>query len=338
MTLLFPRVSNIAAILATCFAAAVWPAQGQVVTDSVFRAKQQITLATQYEHGEGLPKDPARAFELYCDAARTGSAEAQFKLGWMVANGRGVPRHNPTAAALFQLAAEQGHEYAAKMLAFVGKPALYLPYCLQPAEYNELPPSLPPQLALMLSLGLSPALSPQGQYQRVDWLKSALWRKPIVDTVKLLAPKYGIDPDFALAIIAIESAFDVNALSNKNAQGLMQLIPDTAKRFAVKDPKDAIDNIQGGLSYLRWLMAAFGGQVEWVAAAYNAGEQAVQNHAGVPPYAETRAYVEKLCRLYPKQSHPFNPKIANRMPLAQQIDPLHTQRFGCVLPGEKVIF
>ncbi len=65
--------------------------------------------AVSYEHGEGVPKDPARAIELYCEAARLGDAEAQFSLGWMYANGRGVARNDGLAALFFGLAAEQGH-------------------------------------------------------------------------------------------------------------------------------------------------------------------------------------------------------------------------------------
>jgi soluble lytic murein transglycosylase-like protein len=95
-------------------------------------------------------------------------------------------------------------------------------------------------------------------------------------------------------IMQAESNFDAAAVSPRNAQGLMQLIPDTAARFRVKNPFDAAQNIRGGLAYLRWLLAYFEGDVALVAAAYNAGEGTVERYRGVPPYDETRAYVRRI--------------------------------------------
>jgi soluble lytic murein transglycosylase-like protein len=97
-----------------------------------------------------------------------------------------------------------------------------------------------------------------------------------------------------LAFIAVESNFDPNAQSPKNAQGLMQLIPDTAARFGVRNIKDPVQNLRGGMAYLRWLLAYFEGDINLAAAAYNAGERAVERYLGVPPYAETRLYVRKI--------------------------------------------
>jgi soluble lytic murein transglycosylase-like protein len=128
---------------------------------------------------------------------------------------------------------------------------------------------------------------------------------PIFELVQKLAPRYEVDPKFALAIILVESGFNVHARSPKNAQGLMQLMPDTAQRFRVKNTFDAEDNIKGGLAYLRWLLAFFEGNVPLVAAAYNAGEKAVERHGGVPPYSETKEYVRKITDLYRKSTHPY---------------------------------
>jgi len=114
--------------------------------------------------------------------------------------------------------------------------------------------------------------------------------------VRQLAPKYRLSPDLVLAVIEAESAFNPNALSPKNAQGLMQLIPDTAERFGVTNVWDPEQNIRGGMAYLRWLMKHFDGDVVLVLAAYNAGEGAVKRHNGVPPYAETEAYVSRILR------------------------------------------
>ena len=111
--------------------------------------------------------------------------------------------------------------------------------------------------------------------------------------VSAVAPSYGIEPKLALAVITVESNFDIRARSEKDARGLMQLIPETAARFKVKDAFDARDNVRGGLAYLRWLLAYYRGRVALAAAAYNAGEKAVDRYGGVPPYAETREYVRQ---------------------------------------------
>jgi soluble lytic murein transglycosylase-like protein len=95
----------------------------------------------------------------------------------------------------------------------------------------------------------------------------------------------------------------------------MQLIPDTASRFSVRNAYDPAENVRGGLSYLRWLLAYYRGQVELAAAAYNAGEGAVDRHRGVPPYAETRDYVKKIRRLYGANEHPYNPHVTEPSPL-----------------------
>jgi soluble lytic murein transglycosylase-like protein len=86
----------------------------------------------------------------------------------------------------------------------------------------------------------------------------------------------------------------------------MQLIPSTAARFCVLDAFDSEQNLRGGLAYLRWLLARYGGDVALASAAYNAGERAVDQYGGVPPYEETRAYVRRVGLLYGKSSHRFN--------------------------------
>ncbi len=103
-----------------------------------------------------------------------------------------------------------------------------------------------------------------------------------------------VSPALVLAVISIESAGRIDAVSHKGASGLMQLIPATADRFGVSDTTDPIQNIRGGVAYLDWLMGEFGGDPLMVLAAYNAGEGAVRRNGGVPPFAETRAYVPKV--------------------------------------------
>lgn len=103
-----------------------------------------------------------------------------------------------------------------------------------------------------------------------------------------------VSPALVLAVIAVESAGNATAASGAGAQGLMQLIPDTAKRFGVTDSLDPAQNIKGGVAYLDFLMGNFNRDPLMVIAAYNAGEGAVTANGGVPPYAETRDYVPKV--------------------------------------------
>jgi len=129
-------------------------------------------------------------------------------------------------------------------------------------------------------------------------------RTRIMSLVNRMAPDYGLQPELVLAVIEAESGFNSQARSAKNAQGLMQLIPETAERFGVIDPYDPVQNLRGGMAYLRWLLAYFQGDVRLTLAGYNAGEGAVVRYSGVPPYAETQAYVEKITRAYGQLAHP----------------------------------
>jgi len=103
-----------------------------------------------------------------------------------------------------------------------------------------------------------------------------------------------VSPALVLAVIAVESGGRNGATSEKGAQGLMQLMPDTATRFGVTDSLSGTQNIKGGVAYLDWLLKEFGGDAVLALAGYNAGENAVKSHAGVPPFAETRDYVPKV--------------------------------------------
>ncbi|MEM9061308.1 MAG: lytic transglycosylase domain-containing protein [Pseudomonadota bacterium] len=106
--------------------------------------------------------------------------------------------------------------------------------------------------------------------------------------------KHGLSEALILAVISVESAGKQAARSHKGAQGLMQLIPATARRFGVSNAYDAGQNINGGAAYLDWLLREFNGDAMLALAGYNAGEGAVRKHKGVPPFAETRDYVVKV--------------------------------------------
>lgn len=110
--------------------------------------------------------------------------------------------------------------------------------------------------------------------------------------------KYGVDPSLVHAIIKVESDFNPYALSRKGAMGLMQLMPHTAVEMDVKNSFNPIENIEGGVKYLRYLLDRYEGNLSLALAAYNAGETSVKRWGTIPPYRETQDYVKKILRLY----------------------------------------
>ena len=115
--------------------------------------------------------------------------------------------------------------------------------------------------------------------------------------IRQAASQFGVEEAVVRAVIHAESAYRPNAISRAGAQGLMQLIPATASRFGVADPFDPAQNIRGGVRYLAWLMKRYESNLTLVAAAYNAGEGAVDRNGGVPPYSETQRYVQRVGQL-----------------------------------------
>lgn len=279
------------------------PGAGQAqdsAADSPVLAASLRAQAIAHEHGEGVARNPTLAASLYCRAARLGDEQAQYNLGWMYANGRGVARSDPLAAFFFHAAAAQGVDAARRMLKVVGEAGPDLPDCMRdpPAPVEPPAPAEAPAIA---------ETAPRVDYRLIASRK-------IFELVMKMAPQYQVQPQLALAIIAAESNFDSQALSPKNAQGLMQLIPQTSARFNVKNPYDPAQNIRGGLSYLRWLLAYFEGDVALVAAAYNAGEGQVERYRGVPPYRETRTYVQRILKAVGSAAHPFDKAVTTPSP------------------------
>ncbi len=245
--------------------------------------KLQTSLASGTKNSLGLTSYE-QAYTHFCTQAGEGrNPDAQFAMGWLYSAGKGVEVNHDIAARFFSLAAIQGHREAREWLD--REPGN--------AELAKLPPCM---------------------HAHENSAAQVLYRKrgPVYQLVKKHAPKYGVDVDLAMAVIAVESGFNPKATSRKKAQGLMQLLPDTQARFHVKDAYDPEQNIKGGLSYLRWLISFFKGDVELVAAAYNAGENAVQRHKGIPPYPETRDYVKRIAHYYKKKHHEVRQKTAMR--------------------------
>jgi len=237
----------------------------------------QLELANAYEHGQGIKKDSDKAIKWYCRAATHGSVDAQRDLAWMLLNARGIEKNEALAIRWFKIAAKSGDQYSKKML-------IKLDTSNRTTEFIC-------------------------KYIPIAYWESKKCKKScqnIVEIVNKISADYDIDAQLILSVIQYESNFNTKAQSNKNARGLMQLIPATAKRFGVKDVWDPEQNIKGGTRYLNWLLKQYDGNVIFALAGYNAGENAVQKYKGVPPYKETRHYVKRIIKLYGKDYHPVN--------------------------------
>lgn len=259
----------------------------QVAAAFAGHARYLAAQALSYEHGEGVRRDPEHAAVLYCEAARLGEPEAMYALGWMYANARGVARNDEYAGTLFAMAAFLGNAHAHRMTRFTGAYTGAVPDCLHPPPGTLLEEWPADELIAAMS----------GDRQRIA--------RMLVE----LAPRYGIQPRLALAVALAESNLNPAALSPKNAMGVMQLIPETAERFNVRRPLDPEDNIKGGLAYLRWLLAYFEGDIALAVAGYNAGEGAVERFRGVPPYRETRLYVDRILAFVRNPRHPYDSSV-----------------------------
>jgi len=276
---------------------AVVPVLGAAQEESGGLIAELRREAIALEHGDGMRRDVERAIALYCQAARLGDPASAFDLGWIYANARGVPRDEDLAARFFRVAAERGIVQAKNMLRLLAEPPATAPDCLiepaSPPIATEPVASAPPPVPLRAP-------------------------KPILDLVNKIAPEYRVPAPLVIAIIEAESNYDTRAVSPKNAQGLMQLIPETARRFRVKNAFDPVQNVRGGVAYLRWLLAYFEGEVALVAAAYNAGEKSVERYGGVPPFAETQAYVRRIVSSIGPLAQPFDANAAEPSPLVRQ--------------------
>ena len=133
---------------------------------------------------------------------------------------------------------------------------------------------------------------------------------PYHELVAAAASRYGVDAELITSVIAVESNFDPKAVSRKNARGLMQLLPETAARFGVKDVFDPAENIDAGTRYLRDLLQLYNNDLTLTLAAYNAGPDNVQKYGRVPPFSETVSYVKRVKRNYEKGKSAAPPKTA----------------------------
>lgn len=247
-------------------------ARGQTPELEAPRALAGLEQGLAAEMGVGLRRNAWLAIRLYCDAATTGSAEGFFRIGRILARGPLHLRNPALANAYLAQAVQLGHHGATDFFDET------VPFAPLEDDCSKLEPGTAIgafDVDAYLS-GLSPA------------------RRRIAELIRRHAARYGVEVRIALAIALAESNLNPDAVSPKNAQGVMQLIPDTQARFGVTRPFDPESNIRGGLAYLKWLKARFAGDWALIAAAYNAGEGAVERHGGIPPYRETESYVRRV--------------------------------------------
>lgn len=147
-------------------------------------------------------------------------------------------------------------------------------------------------------------------HSSIDWATTPLRLHAYAPEIAAAARRYGVDPALLRAVIHAESAFDPRAVSDKGAQGLMQLMPGTAADMGVRDAFLPGQNIDGGARYLAQLLRDFHGNERLATAAYNAGEAAVLKYNGVPPYDETQLYVQRVALLHRRYRAAIEPTLA----------------------------
>jgi soluble lytic murein transglycosylase-like protein len=300
-------------ILLACFSSFSASAQGDHFTQAQLetfdneppRVKEMLIHASLLLEQEDDSNSAWQAAKLFCEASRYGSAEAMYRLGMLYAVGKGVPANESYAANLFKLASRHGHFEAQKMLETMEISSNDTPSCVLEDAAPEKAPIVASQH------------TPEIDAYIATLPKSKRW---VVDLADKVANWHHIDSKLVLSIITAESNFKIAAQSNKDAQGLMQLIPATAERFNVNNAYSASQNIKGGVRYLKWLLSYFRGNVMLTVAAYNAGEGAVDKYQGVPPYKETKAYVDKVMRLYGIKKHAFDAKLTSPSPALDAIN------------------
>jgi soluble lytic murein transglycosylase-like protein len=160
----------------------------------------------------------------------------------------------------------------------------------------------------------NPALKlfPSGAAQTVNQQQALVDRRSLDEMVSGAGQRHQIDPDFINSVIRAESGFNNRAVSKKGAQGLMQLMPQTASHLGVANSFDPNSNVEGGTKYLRELLEKYNYDVPKALAAYNAGPHRVDRYRGVPPYFETQTYVAKIIRDFNRKKLAENPSLAHK--------------------------
>lgn len=227
------------------------------------------------QHSGNLQK----AIALYCVAASTGNPEGYFRIGRLLATGPASVRSAKMANSYLAMAIRLGNQQASRY-------------------YNPRVGNAPmgDQCGVGMRGGQGSYFAlPSTPFNVEAYLaRQSPGKQKLATMLRHAAKRHQVDVRLVLAIAIAESNLESRAVSAKNAQGVMQLIPETQQRFGVTQPFDPAQNIKGGVSYLKWLDRHFDGDWVLISAAYNAGEKAVERYGGIPPYDETREYVKRV--------------------------------------------
>ncbi|MBL0597690.1 lytic transglycosylase domain-containing protein [Aeromonas jandaei] len=239
------------------------------------RAMTALRQGQAAQHSGNLQK----AIALYCVAASTGNPEGYFRIGRLLATGPASVRSAKMANSYLAMAMRLGNQQASRY-------------------YNPRVGNAPmgDQCGVGMRGGQGSYFAlPSTPFNVEAYLaRQSPGKQKLATMLRHAAKRHQVDVRLVLAIAIAESNLESRAVSAKNAQGVMQLIPETQQRFGVTQPFDPAQNIKGGVSYLKWLDRRFDGDWVLISAAYNAGEKAVERYGGIPPYDETREYVKRV--------------------------------------------
>ena len=239
------------------------------------RAMTALRQGQAAQHNGNLQK----AIALYCVAASTGNPEGYFRIGRLLATGPASVRSAKMANSYLAMAMRLGNQQASRY-------------------YNPRVGNAPmgDQCGVGMRGGQGSYFAlPNTPFNVEAYLaRQSPGKQKLATMLRHAAKRHQVDVRLVLAIAIAESNLESRAVSAKNAQGVMQLIPETQQRFGVTQPFDPAQNIKGGVSYLKWLDRRFDGDWVLISAAYNAGEKAVERYGGIPPYDETREYVKRV--------------------------------------------
>ncbi|WP_421192611.1 lytic transglycosylase domain-containing protein [Aeromonas jandaei] len=239
------------------------------------RAMTALRQGQAAQHSGNLQK----AIALYCVAASTGNPEGYFRIGRLLATGPASVRSAKMANSYLAMAMRLGNQQASRY-------------------YNPRVGNAPmgDQCGVGMRGGQGSYFAlPNTPFNVEAYLaRQSPGKQKLATMLRHAAKRHQVDVRLVLAIAIAESNLESRAVSAKNAQGVMQLIPETQQRFGVTQPFDPAQNIKGGVSYLKWLDRRFDGDWVLISAAYNAGEKAVERYGGIPPYDETREYVKRV--------------------------------------------
>ncbi|MFB2831380.1 lytic transglycosylase domain-containing protein [Aeromonas jandaei] len=239
------------------------------------RAMTALRQGQAAQHSGNLQK----AIALYCVAASTGNPEGYFRIGRLLATGPASVRSAKMANSYLAMAMRLGNQQASRY---------YNP------RIGNAPMGDQCGVGMRGGQGSYFAL-PSTPFNVEAYLaRQSPGKQKLATMLRHAAKRHQVDVRLVLAIAIAESNLESRAVSAKNAQGVMQLIPETQQRFGVTQPFDPAQNIKGGVSYLKWLDRRFDGDWVLISAAYNAGEKAVERYGGIPPYDETREYVKRV--------------------------------------------